>query len=38
MFFKEIDDDRDPESHWSNYSRVLSSKVYKIPVAGNQRD
>ena len=38
MFLKEIDDDRDPDSHWSNYSRVLSSKVYKMPVTGNAQD
>jgi 3'-5' exoribonuclease len=32
MFLREIDGDRDPDAHWTNYSRVLSSKVYKVDV------
>jgi 3'-5' exoribonuclease len=29
MFLREIEEDRDPQSRWTNFSRVLSSKVYK---------
>lgn len=38
MFLREIDQDRDPESRWSNYSRVLSSKIYKNDVLGARGD
>ena len=36
MFLREIDMDRDPESRWSNYSRVLSSKVFKVDVTNSR--
>jgi len=34
MFLREIDQDKDPESRWSHFSKVLSSKVYKFDVMG----
>ncbi len=36
MFLREIDQDRDPDSRWSNYSRVLSSKVFKVDVTNSR--
>jgi 3'-5' exoribonuclease len=33
MFLTEIEKDRDPQSNWSNYNRVLETKVYKVDVA-----
>lgn len=38
MFLREIDQDRDPESHWTNYSRVLATKVYKLDATGTGGD
>jgi 3'-5' exoribonuclease len=32
MFLTEIEKDRDPQSNWSNYNRVLETKVYKVDV------
>lgn len=35
MFLGEIDSDRDPESHWTNYNRAIETKVFKLkPLDG----
>ncbi len=34
MFFAEIENDRDPQSRWTNYNRALETKVYKPDVMG----
>ncbi|MFH0980103.1 MAG: HD domain-containing protein [Planctomycetota bacterium] len=36
MFLTEIEKDRDPQSNWSNYNRVLETKVYKVDVANHR--
>jgi 3'-5' exoribonuclease len=38
MFLREIDNDPDPDSHWSNYCRALSSKIYKKDIMGTRGD
>ena len=38
MFLREVDQDRDPEAHWTNYSRVLATKVYKLDATGTGGD
>ncbi|MGB0715458.1 MAG: 3'-5' exoribonuclease YhaM family protein [Phycisphaerae bacterium] len=30
MFLGEIDADRDPESHWTNFNRAIETKVFKL--------
>lgn len=34
MFLAEIENDRDPASHWTNFNRALETKVYKPDVMG----
>lgn len=36
IYLTEIKKDRDPHSHWSNYNRVLETKVYKLGVTDNR--
>ena len=35
-YVTEIEKDRDPQSNWSNYNRLLETKVYKVDVADNR--
>ncbi len=32
MFFAAVDNDRDPQSHWTEYIRPIETKVYKPKV------
>ncbi len=34
MFLSEIENDRDTQSHWTNYNRALETKVYKPSICG----
>ena len=34
MFLAEIENDRDPASHWTNFNKALETKVYKPDVMG----
>ncbi len=34
MFVAEIDNDRDPASHWTNYNRAVETRIYKPDVMG----
>ncbi|MCP4589116.1 MAG: HD domain-containing protein [bacterium] len=36
MYLTEIEKDRDPQSSWSKFNRVLETKVYKLDVTGNR--
>lgn len=36
QFLGEIDKDRDPTSTWTNYSRSLETKIYKVDVMGTR--
>ena len=36
MFLAEIENDRDPSSHWTNYNRALETKIYKPDVMGTR--
>ncbi|MFQ5413701.1 MAG: 3'-5' exoribonuclease YhaM family protein [Phycisphaerae bacterium] len=38
MFLAEIESDRDPVSHWTNYNRALETKIFKPDVAGARVD
>jgi len=36
MYVTEIEKDRDPQDNWSNYNRVLETKVYKVDVTNDR--
>jgi hypothetical protein len=36
MFLAEIETDRDPASHWTNYNKALETKVFKPDVMGTR--
>ena len=36
MYLTEIEKDRDPQSNWSNYNRILETKVYKADVTNRR--
>ena len=36
QFLAEIENDRDPASHWTNYNRALETKVFKPDVMGTR--
>ncbi len=36
MFLAEIENDRDPVSHWTNFNKALETKVYKPDVMGTR--
>ncbi len=36
IYLTEIEKDRDPQSNWSNYNRVLETKVYKVDVTNHR--
>ncbi len=38
MFLKEIEDHRDPSSHWTSYHRALATKVYTPDIMGVRSD
>ena len=38
MFLAEIDRDRDPASHWTNYHKALETKIYKPDIMGTRGD
>ena len=36
MFLAEIENDRDPASHWTNFNKALETKVFKPDVMGTR--
>jgi len=34
VFTREIENDKDPQSHWTQYNRGLETKLYKVDVTG----
>ncbi len=38
MFLREIENDADPASHWTQYHRALETRVYKPDVTGTRPD
>lgn len=36
LYLSEIENDRDAESHWTNYNRSLETKIYKPDVMGTR--
>lgn len=34
MFLAEIENDRDPASHWTNYNRAVETRIYKPDIMG----
>ena len=37
MFLAEIENDRDPASHWTNFNKALETKVFKPDVMGTRK-
>ncbi len=37
MFLAEIENDRDPASHWTNFNKALETKVFKPDIMGTRK-